>query len=151
MTADAKARLEAVLDREIELGQELAAVLDAERCALTGGCADAVAERAAEKLELLGHLERLEAERLSLCGDSWEHDAAAGAAAGRSETIRIRWRSLLAVMTRCRATNEVNGHIVNLRQGQVRELLDVLRGGPPATYGPRGKTQATALRALARA
>lgn len=142
MTPEAKVRLETVLDREIELGQELAAMLDAERAALTGESADAVAARAAEKVELLGRLERLEAERRSMCGDLSGDDASA---------IRIRWRSLMAVMASCRAANEVNGYIVNARQGQVRQLLDVLRGGPAVTYGPQGKTLATALRALARA
>ena len=143
MTPDAKVRLEAVLDREIELGREFAAMLDAERAALTGDSAATVAERAAEKTELLGRLERLDAERRGLCGDNWDANA--------SEAIRARWRSLLAVMANCRAANEVNGYIVNARRGQVRQLLDVLRGDPATTYGPQGKALAPALRALARA
>jgi len=38
-----------------------------------------------------------------------------------------------------------------LRQGQVRQLIDIVRGGPALTYSPQGKTFAKALRALARA
>ncbi len=143
MTPDAKARLEAVLDREIELGREFAAMLDAERAALTGDTAEKVAERAAEKTALLGRLEGLEAERRSLCDDLRD--------AGAADGIRVRWRSLMAIMANCRAANEVNGYIVNARHGQVRQLLDVLRGGPAPTYGPQGKALQPALRALARA
>jgi len=54
-------------------------------------------------------------------------------------------------MTGCREANEVNGYIINVRRVQVRQLLDVVRGGAAVTYGPQGKTFARALRALARA
>ena len=118
-------------------------MLDAERAALTGDCAETVAAHAADKTALLGRLEGLETERRSLCGDHRDANA--------SEAIRVRWRSLMAVMANCRQANEVNGYIVNVRHGQVRQLLDVLRGGPATTYGPQGKTLAPALRALARA
>jgi flagellar biosynthesis/type III secretory pathway chaperone len=54
-------------------------------------------------------------------------------------------------MAGCRTANEVNGHIIHTRQHQIGQLLDIVRGGPAITYGPRGKTFAKALRALARA
>jgi len=47
--------------------------------------------------------------------------------------------------------NEVNGYIIHVRQNQIRQLLDVVRGAPSVTYGPQGKTFGKALRALARA
>jgi flagellar biosynthesis/type III secretory pathway chaperone len=54
-------------------------------------------------------------------------------------------------MAGCRTANEVNGYIIRVRQNQIGQLMDVLRGASPITYGPQGKTFAKALRALARA
>jgi flagellar biosynthesis/type III secretory pathway chaperone len=65
--------------------------------------------------------------------------------------VTERWRSLMGLIAACSTANEVNGRIVHIRQVQTRQLIDIVRGGPPVTYGPRGKTFATALRALARA
>ena len=47
--------------------------------------------------------------------------------------------------------NEINGHIINLRHGQIQQLMGVVRGGSPVTYTSQGKTFAKALRALAKA
>ncbi len=142
MTNDARRRLEVVLDREIEVAQQLAATLAAEREALTGNSPVAVAEQAAQKIALLGKFEELESVRSSIgeepLAQLW--DAAAQ-----------RWRSLMELMAACRKANEVNGYIINVRRVQVRQLIDVLRGGVAVTYDPHGKTFAKALRALARA
>jgi flagellar biosynthesis/type III secretory pathway chaperone len=55
-------------------------------------------------------------------------------------------------MARCRTANELNGHIIRVRQHQIRQLIDIVRGKPAAvTYDPHGKTFAKALRPLARA
>jgi flagellar biosynthesis/type III secretory pathway chaperone len=54
-------------------------------------------------------------------------------------------------MAGCRTANDVNGHIIHVRQHQVQQLIDIVRGGPAITYDPQGKTFAKALRALARA
>jgi flagellar biosynthesis/type III secretory pathway chaperone len=62
-----------------------------------------------------------------------------------------RWGALMQLMAGCRIANEVNGHIIHVRQHQIRQLLDIVRGGPSMTYDPQGKTLAKALRALARA
>ena len=58
---------------------------------------------------------------------------------------------LLALMAGCRTANEVNGRIIRVRQGQTRQLLDIVRGGSLKTYGPKGQTLTSAHRALARA
>lgn len=152
MSPDAQNRLAAVLDRQIALATELASLLDTERAALSGTAADEVSRRAAEKLALLQSLEQLEAERAGLC----QGMAALGAPSsddlpGTSDAIRQRWHALLAVAKSCRDANEVNGYIINARHHQVRQLIDVLRGGAAVTYGPQGKTTTTALRALAQA
>ncbi|MGA2778641.1 MAG: flagellar protein FlgN [Steroidobacteraceae bacterium] len=142
MTNEARRRLEVVLDREIEVAQQLAATLAAEREALTGNSPTALAEQAAQKIALLGTFENLEGERRSLGG---------AALSQLSDAAAQRWRALMELMTGCREANEVNGYIINVRRVQVRQLLDVVRGGAAVTYGPQGKTFARALRALARA
>jgi flagellar biosynthesis/type III secretory pathway chaperone len=143
MEQDARRRLEDVLDREIEAARSLAATLAAEQAALTGDSPQAVEQKAAEKLQLLNAIEKLEAERRVLCPTP--------NAPGLAAAVAERWRSLMELVAGCRTANEVNGHIIHVRQHQVRQLLDIVRGGPAITYSPQGKTLAKALRALARA
>ena len=143
MEQDARRRLEDLLDREIQIARSLAATLAAERSALTGDSAQAVEQTSAEKIQIFATIEKLEAERRTLCAEP--------AQAGLGASIAERWRSLLELMAGCRTANEVNGHIIHVRQHQVRQLIDIVRGGPSITYGPQGKTFAKALRALARA
>jgi flagellar biosynthesis/type III secretory pathway chaperone len=142
MTQDAR-RLEDLLDREIALAHALAATLAAEQLALTGQSAAAVEQNAAEKIRVLQSIEKLEEERHALCTNPLS--------AGIAATVAERWRALMELMAGCRTANEVNGHIIHVRQHQIRQLIDIVRGGPSITYGPQGKTFAKALRALARA
>jgi len=142
MTNDASHRLEAVLDREIEVARQLAATLAAEREALTGNSPAAAAEQAAKKLALLGAFAGLEGERSSIAEPPF---------AQISDAAAQRWRDLMECMAVCQKANEVNGYIINVRRVQVRQLIDIVRGGAAVTYGPQGKTFAIALRALARA
>jgi flagellar biosynthesis/type III secretory pathway chaperone len=142
MEQDARRRLEDLLDREVESARSLAATLAAERIALTGDSPKAVEENAAEKIRILQAIEKLEAERRALC---------ATPDLGLAATVAERWRALMELIAGCRTANEVNGHIIHVRQHQIRQLIDIVRGGPAITYGPQGKTFAKALRALARA
>jgi flagellar biosynthesis/type III secretory pathway chaperone len=152
MNQDERRRLEDVLDREIEVARLLAATLADERSALTGNSPEAVQQRATEKMRHLETIEQLEQERRAL-GEAPGQDLACGDGNefGIVATVADRWRALMELMANCRAANEVNGYIIHLRQGQIRELIDIVRGGPAITYGPQGKTLAKALRALARA
>jgi flagellar biosynthesis/type III secretory pathway chaperone len=143
MISDARRRLEDLLDREIELARVLAATLAAEKTALTGNSPEAVEKNAAEKIRVLEAIEKLDQERRTLC----ESPTTPGIAA----TVVERWRKLMELMAGCRTANEVNGHIVHVRRHQIRQLIDIVRGGPSITYDPQGKTFAKALRALARA
>ena len=143
MIPDARSRLEDLLDREIELAQVLSAALAAEKTALTGTSPQAVEEKAAEKTRVLEAFEKLEKERVALCANP--------ASAGIAATVIERWRKLLELMAGCRNANEVNGHIIHVRQHQIRQLIYIVRGGPSITYDPQGKTFAKALRAIARA
>lgn len=146
MNAHAQRRLEDLLDREIEAARLLSSALAAERAALTGDAATTIHQMAGEKIRLLADIEAMEVERRAL----W-NPPEAGGDAGIIATVAERWRALLELMAGCRTANDVNGHIINIRQNQIRQLLDIVRGGAPVTYGPQGKTFARALRALARA
>ena len=146
MNQDARRNLEDLLDREIEAARLLSTTLAAERSALTGTSPEDVQQKAAEKIQLLEMIERLERERRAVCAESGLGDAPTVGG-----MVSERWRSLMELMAGCRAANEVNGYIIHVRQNQVRQLMEILRGTTPVTYGPQGKTFARALRALARA
>jgi flagellar biosynthesis/type III secretory pathway chaperone len=145
MNHDARHRLEELLRREITAAESLAQILAAERTALTGDSPEVVKEMAAEKIGLLNSIEEMEVERRTLWGASGVDGAAFG------HTVGERWRALMALMAGCRRANDVNGHIIHIRQNQIRQLFDIVRGGAPTTYGPQGKTLTRTLRALARA
>ena len=145
MNQDARYRLEELLSREITAAQSLAQLLATERAALTGDSPGLVKEMAAEKIGLLNSIEEMEAERRALWGASGGNGAAFGL------TVAERWRALMALMAGCRKANNVNGHIIHIRQNQIRQLFDIVRGDAPTTYGPQGKTLTRTLRALAQA
>jgi flagellar biosynthesis/type III secretory pathway chaperone len=156
MHDDTHRRIEGVLDREIEAAHSLSNALQVERTALTGASAEAVTAVAAQKVELFAAIEQLEAQRRELCAAASLSfpNLRAGRLpiiAGVSQTLADRWRSLLELIAGCRIANEVNGFIINARRGQVNQLLQILRGGTPLTYGPTGRTQSSQMRALARA
>ncbi|MDP8984012.1 MAG: flagellar protein FlgN [Pseudomonadota bacterium] len=144
MNHDVRHSLADILDREIVVAQALTETLAAERDALTGDSAHALRRKAADKVRLLGNIEALEAERRAL----WESPSAEG---GPGSVVADRWRKLMELVAACRSANEVNGHIIHIRQNQIRQLFDIVRGGASMTYGPQGKTFARALRALAQA
>ena len=145
MNQNARHRLEELLSCEITAAQSLAQILAAERAALTGDSPGLVKEMAAEKIALFNSIEEMESERRRL----WGASGADGAAFGH--IVTERWRALMALMAGCRKANDVNGHIIHIRQNQIRQLFDIVRGGAPTTYGPQGKTLTRTLRALARA
>jgi flagella synthesis protein FlgN len=144
MNHDARLHLEDLLDREIELARSLGEALDAEKTALTGQSPEAVSGLAAQKTRLFETIEKLEHERRALCANP--------SGPGIAASVVARWRSLMALMAGCRNANELNGHIIRVRQHQIRQLIDIVRGRPaPITYDTHGKTFANALRALAKA
>ena len=155
MNSDANRSLEVVLDRQLEVARTLATTLDAERVALTGKSPEAVMEKAAEKIQLFGAIEALEAERNKLCAAAQISLPKAPrkgqplALSGVSDSVVDRWHTLLELIARCRKANDINGYIINARRGQLNQLFQVLRGGAPITYSPQGKTFAKSLRALA--
>jgi flagellar biosynthesis/type III secretory pathway chaperone len=154
MNEDARSHLEELLDREIDAAHALAAALEEERKALTGTSPQTIEEKAAEKIHLLGAIEKLEDERRALAAVAEQALPGARVPQGSSlaATVAERWRKLMELMAGCRTSNEINGYIINLRQGQIRQLIGVVRGGAPlTTYTSQGRTFARALRPLAKA
>lgn len=153
MNEDARSRLENLLDREIGLARALAATLEEERGALTGTSPQSVEKQAAEKMHLLSAIENLEDERRALAVAAQQ--ALPGARVPRgtalAASVAERWRTLMDLMAGCRRSNEINGYIINLRRGQIKQLIGVVRGASPLIYTSQGKTLARALRALAKA
>ena len=153
MNEDARSRLEELLDREIEAARALAATLDEERSALTGTSPQSIEEKAAEKMRLLGAIETLDDERRALATAAEQPlpGARVPLGAALAATVAERWRTLMELMAGCRTSNQINGYIINLRQGQIKQLIGVVRGASPLTYTSQGKTFARALRALVKA
>jgi flagellar biosynthesis/type III secretory pathway chaperone len=153
MNEDARRGLEELLDREIETARALAGLLSEERTALTGNSPQAVEDKAADKMRLLGLMEKLEDERRALAAAAEQALPGARVPRGSSiaATVAQRWRTLMEVIAGCRTANEINGYIINLRQGQITQLIGIVRGASPLTYTAQGKTFAKALRALAKA
>ena len=156
MHSDAHQRLAQVLDSEIEATRSLASALEAERTALTGDSPEAVKAVAARKIELFGLIEGLERQRTDICADALVtlpqiRSGRMPVIAGVSKAVADRWIALLDLVSGCRIANEINGYIINARRGHVTQLLQILRGGAPVTYGPQGRVHSSSLRALARA
>src|SRR5579862_6328628 len=104
MNDDARSRLEELLDREIETARSLAAILSEERTALTGTSPQAVEEKAAEKMRLLGAIENLEDERRALAAAAEQPLPGARVPRGSSiaATVAQRWRTLMEITAGCR-------------------------------------------------
>ena len=156
MNSHSQRRLEMVLDQEIDAARSLATTLESERTALTGNSPEAVLEHAAQKTELFGIIDALEAERRQLCDA--DRISLPGIQRGRtpviagvSQSIADRWKSLLDLVAGCRTANEVNGYIINARRGQIGQLIQAMRGSSSTTYGPQGRLFNHSQRALARA
>src|SRR5271167_3733264 len=101
MSHEARRRLEDLLDREIEVARLLSANLTVERSALTGDASEAVQQQAAEKVRLLGTIERLEGERRALCASAGLRVPGTAANAEDSAiapTVADRWRALMELM-----------------------------------------------------
>ncbi len=144
MNADLEHSIAALLERQIAIAEDLGTLLGAERTAITGPSPDALAQSAADKIALLGALDRTEAERQRAFAAAGLDAAAAADAAPVPDGIVRRWRALQRLAAECHRANEQNGYLIRSRQHQVEQLLDALRGGTPGTYGRNGRTASLA-------
>ena len=149
MNADLEQSITDALDRQIAIAEDLGTLLGVERAAITGPSPDALAQSAADKVALLGTLERADAERQRAFAAAGIDALAATDAANLPGGIARRWHALRQLAAECRRANELNGYLIRSRQHQVGQLLDALRGGSPGTYGPNGRASTASTRTLA--
>jgi flagella synthesis protein FlgN len=159
--------LNAVLDRQIVVGNALLHALDTEKSTLTGFDLAALERCTAEKDRLVADFDRVDAERQRIVGrlgfgptraDMLELIRAAEDPAYREDSrqagpVATRWRRLVSIAARCRDANERNGLIVSMHSRRVTKTLNVLRTGRPdeLIYGPAGGAAAGySARALGR-
>jgi flagellar biosynthesis/type III secretory pathway chaperone len=146
--------LNAVLDRQIVVGNALLHALDTEKSTLTGFDLAALERCTAEKDRLVAEFDHIDAERQRIVArlgfgpsrtDMVELIRAAEDPAYRDDSrqagpLATRWRRLVSIAERCRDANQRNGLIVSMHSRRVTKALNVLRTGRPddLTYGPTG-------------
>ena len=74
------------------------------------------------KFSVLEAIEKLESRTPRVCAQT-------PPLPGWPRRVAERWRTLMEFMAGCRSANEVNGHIIHVRQHQIRQLIDIVRGG----------------------
>ena len=159
--------LNALLDREIVIGNALLHALESEKGTLTGFDIAALEHTTAEKERLVEDFDRVDADRRQLVArlgfgpsrtDMVELIRAAEDPAYREDSrkagpLATRWRRLVSIAERCKDANERNGLIVSMHTRRVTQTLNILRTGRPdeLTYGHgRGGASGYASRALGR-
>jgi flagellar biosynthesis/type III secretory pathway chaperone len=158
--------LNALLDRQIVVGNALLHALESEKGTLTGFDLAALEHSTAEKERLVADFDRADSERQHLLArlgfgptraDMVELIRAVEDPAYREDSrqagpVATRWRRLVSIAERCRDANERNGLIVSMHSRRVTKTLNVLRTGRPdeLTYGPTGSAVAGCPRALGR-
>jgi flagella synthesis protein FlgN len=122
----------------------LHAVLKDESAVLASADDAALLEITGIKTQLLQSLEVLESERMHLIGELRTGSRHAPFAMVRALTpypaALTAWDDAVETLKACRALNEANGTVVELRLRQVRQALALLTGASPAAglYGPQG-------------
>lgn len=135
---------EPALAEEHETLRALLETLRAEREALLGGDADAVARLAGDKSQRVERLGRhAEARRRSLAarGLPPDRDGVARWLAAEPAPLRRRWDALLALAAEARELNRVNGLLAGRRLARVQQSLAALHsaGSPGQLYGQDGR------------
>jgi flagellar biosynthesis/type III secretory pathway chaperone len=125
--------MDEVLTRMEKRLADLEDLLEREQTLLGQRDAEPLEQVAAEKIDALGGLEKLERERRALL-------AAAGTdgMGPRSDESPVtgKWRALSERLARVRLQNERNGLAIQRRAEQVRTLLSIVHGGSGDTSTP---------------
>lgn len=151
--------LRALTLNQLELAQQMEALLQAEHRALKDGNAELITRIANEKIGLLNTLEGIERQRsawlLSRYPELNIYDRRALLqliAPEQRRDFAIALAKLLKVLQTCRRQNQINGAIAHTSRQFAERTLGVLRGQPQheagaTLYGRRGETvsQATSL------
>jgi len=140
--ADPAGELLRLLGRQVEALEDFARALDAEREALVGRDADALAACAGRKSEAVAVVESLEQQRRRIAPSLADMEAYASSA-----RVAERWERLLELTRRCREVNDANGRMIRRQRTRVDAALGLLRGqrsAEPGVYGPDGERCAVA-------
>lgn len=151
--------LRALTLNQLELAQQMDALLQAEHRALKVSNPDLITRIANEKIELLNTLERLERQRsawlLARHPELPVYDRRALLkliAPEQRRDFAVELAKLLKVLQTCRRQNQINGAIAHASRQFAERTLSVLRGQPQheaghSLYGRRGETisQATSF------
>ncbi|MEE4637544.1 MAG: flagellar protein FlgN [Wenzhouxiangella sp.] len=140
--------LKRLLQLQSGCADELLGTLEAERTALEAGNADQLDALTGEKSVLLGRLDELGKDQVSLLSELEFDSSGSGleqalAWCDPNRELAEQRQDLGRRLQRCRELNQRNGLTVQYRLGYVRRALDVLNGAPPGSggvYGPDGRT-----------
>jgi flagellar biosynthesis/type III secretory pathway chaperone len=141
-----RAHMDKVLQEEARLLGELDSLLERESAVVRGEDAAAIEGIGTARQGCVERLAGLDAERTGTCrmlsfGSGREGITALYAWCDPAGTLLAQWQSNLRAARRCKDQNDRNGAVVNLRMGQVQQLLATLRGGAvnAPVYGPQGQ------------
>jgi flagellar biosynthesis/type III secretory pathway chaperone len=138
-------QLGCLLDEELAAIRDLEQALAAELTAISNRDTSALEQALAEKLQGLEKMETLNQRRLALvesCGFQPDRDGMQSCLkwCDTGGTLQGLWQKLLAVAGRCRDSNLLNHHLVELGSRHMHKALCIIRGEDPdkALYNTLG-------------
>ena len=133
-----------IVAEEAALIEQFVGLLEAEQVALTQGNTDELARIAAEKEPRatdLQNIARLRESRLTASGLSPDRRGMADWTAKHPEAVSA-WEKTLALASRARDINRLNGELIAMRMQYNARILEILQRNTTTLdlYGPDGKT-----------
>lgn len=143
------------LKAEAEAVQQFVDLLELEQAALAQGNTDALPAYAEKKITLAVHLSRLAAERNDLLakqGFSTDKTGVEGWLAKHpvENNSHQVWLTILALASKARELNRLNGELIALRMQYNEKALEALQGGKKCLdlYGPDGQSTSPGSRRI---
>lgn len=138
-------QIDAALQQELQLAQELLTLLQAEQQTLANNDAAQLGAIAARKQQVASALEGSARQRASLLPEGRASGLQINWPAFSAEEqtrLRPRWKDLQNLLQKCRNLNQINGRVVAHTRAAVRQALNALHGEQPsgALYGRSGST-----------
>lgn len=160
-TIDSKAlsaaELAHIVSAANECAENLLALLEEERDALSAGDVAGIDSSGQKKAECVAELESLEQERVAMCRALALTDADIENYLARHKTATTAgpgWQRLLSKLQECSEANAINGRITRIRRRRIEQALQILRGGAgegPGLYGPNGRDELREVTTLGQA
>ena len=141
-----------IVAEEAALFEQFVGLLEAEQVALTQGNTDELARIAAEKEPRAGDLQniaRMRESRLTASGLSPDRLGMADWTAMHPEALPA-WEKTLALASRARDINRLNGELIAMRMQYNARILEILQRNTITLdlYGPDGKTSSQGERRI---